>query len=84
VNDPGIEGDGWLGSDDTTKEWKFLPVISPEIHLSNTMAYGQGHPELRYLCPDAPATFTSYEQVRRVQESLAIPNMHLFTATEQY
>jgi hypothetical protein len=79
ANDPGIEGDGWVGSVDRTEAWMFFPVVAPYIHLSNSASYERGRADLRYLCPSTPATFTHYEPVRSVQESLTIPNLRLWT-----
>ncbi len=78
ANDPGIGGYGWVGSVGATESWRFFPVVSPYIRLSNSEAYKRGGPELRYLCPDAPATFTHYEPVRQAQQSVTIPNMRLW------
>jgi hypothetical protein len=78
ANEAGIEGFGWVGSVITTEDWKFFPVASPYIRLSNSEAYGRGRPEMRYLCPGAPATFTPYEPVRQAQQSLTIPNLRLW------
>ena len=78
--DPGIEGDGWVGSVDTTKGWTFSPVVAPYIQLSNSTLFDRRSLGLRFLCPGAPATFTHYEVARRVQESLTIPSIHLWTA----
>jgi hypothetical protein len=78
ANDPGIEGDGWVGSVDRTMDWTFVPVAAPYMHFSNSMKYDQRSPELRYLCPDSLVTITHYERVRRAQESLTIPEIHLW------
>ena len=75
--DPGIEGDGWVGSINRMEGWLFFPVVTPNISLSNSMQFQRNRQNWRHLCPGTPMTFTHYEPVRRAQESLTIGSFDL-------